>query len=364
MRKLLWLLAAAACLAALPAVGQDRASNLLTNYLDQAGVAPSVQVGRVTFFPIVLKQTRELDLITMDQALRRGVLSIEELDSADVNQARFVNRDTRDTIFVMAGEIIAGGKQNRTLATDALLAPGASTVLPIYCVQRGRWEGNRDFSKAPSMAPQAVREKAAAGASQRELWDEVARANDRLGGANRSEDLAEAMTKGEAAKRIPELRGRVVPSLPGNAAGVVVAVDGRIVGADLFNSARLFGLVRDEVVDSYLSQYGLDDRLAGGGARVDQAAVRDYLQACYRGDLGGPVARGVGEVYQLSGGRWGTVLAYNGAVRPMDDRLRDRPIRVSPVMVHASLMDRQRVIVPVAPPPVRRVLPEPRMRAN
>jgi len=293
-------------------------SNLLTRWLDWADIHRPTQVGRLTVFPITLSRGVETvrGVLTMQQALGRGLLSIEELDSAVISKARFINKSRREMIFLMAGEMITGGKQNRTLQTDALLAPGSSTVLPLYCVQKGRWTGGRGFKGISAVAPQAVRERAAQRVGQDAIWGEVARANKRLRSGTASQDLYAAMAKPENVRRFAELRRRIVPHLPRGCVGVVVVTGGRIAGADLFNAPELFAAMRDKVLNSYLGEYGwplpVRPRYGVMPIRVVSAEqVREYLRDCYRSRLVAGERRGVGRVYSLRGRRSGQTLGYN-----------------------------------------------------
>ncbi|MHC4718783.1 MAG: ARPP-1 family domain-containing protein, partial [Planctomycetota bacterium] len=298
-------------------VGAGR--EVLTEHLDRANIHPPIRLGRLTVFPIVLASHRPLrNVLTMDQALRRKLLVIEELDRPQVGRARFINKSGRHMIFLMAGEVVTGGRQNRTLIADALLAPDSATVLPMYCVQKGRWEGRAGFAARNYVAPQAVRERAAQKAGQDELWAEVARANRRLGAVNTTGDLAEAMASPANRRKLDALRRRIVPDLPGDCAGVVVAHGGRIVGADLFNDPDLFAAMRAKVLNSYLSQYGM-----GAAPRhrmvprpPSQNDVRDYLQACYRARVIPSDMRGVGRIYDVRGARHGQMPGST----PSDDR--------------------------------------------
>ncbi len=339
--------------------------NVLTRYLDRADIHPQAELGRLTIFPISLSQTNRLEgVLTMTQALEKKLLVIEEMKSAQVPKARFVNKSGK-MIFLMAGEIITGGKQNRTLTTDALLGPDSVTVLPVYCVQRGRWSGRKGFNKAVTVAPQGVRERASQKAGQGEVWAEVARANRRLKSSDASGDLAVAMSKPENVKRLAELRKRIIPKLPKNCAGIVVARDKRIIGADLFNSAELFAAMRDKVLDSYLSNYTVKELAAGpkGGllvARPSQDDIRKYLQACYKSRFTPGAMRGVGRIFNISGSRTGQTLAYYrhqitiGRPTVAPGQRMPEDITIRKYMVHTALMQK---IVPVKPkvsPPSRR----------
>ena len=324
--------------------------NVLVRYLDRANIHSPAKLGSLTVFPVCLSTVNRLDgVLTMDQALAKKLLVIDELKDARVSQARFVNKSGDKMIFLMAGEVITGGKQNRTLTSDALLAPDSATVLELYCVQRGRWRGQAIFAGPTTIAPLAVRASAAAKAGQGAVWDEVSKANLRMKTVTASGDLAKAMTKPENVQRLARLRKPITAKLPRDCAGVVVADGDRIVAADLFNSPELFAAMKDKVLDSYLSQYE-DAKLTAAGAvvRPSQEDVRNYLQACYKARFSAADTRGVGKLYKLSGPRTGQTLAHarGGAVakvkpRPADDW-----------MVHTALMEK---IVPVKP--VKRPVP-------
>ncbi len=363
--------AVACCLAVALAGAQDSrhfapSTNVLTRYLDRADIHPPVQVGRLTVFPIVLSRTNPIDrVLTMDQALAKKLLVIEELKNAQVSRARFVNKSGDRMIFLMAGEVVTGGKQNRTLTTDALLGPDSAVVLPLYCVQKGRWRGGVGFTKTTTIVPQAIRARAIGKAGQQEIWAEVSRANRRLGSSTVSDDLAAAMTKPENVKRLSGLRRKILPRLPKGTAGVVIARGSRIVGADLFNSAELFSAMQDKVLNSYLSQYFQE---ASGVSRVpipSQDAVRRYLQSCYRARFTPSDTRGVGKIYELSGARTGQTLAYQ-RIGPRPHK-GGRSVIGYGFMVHTALMEK---IVPVKPVPIRppipmpRPMPEPRPRPS
>ena len=317
------------------------AENLLTRLLDQCDIHPPIAAGRLTFFPVSRRGGSLPAMLTMAEAIDRGHLRVEELDAPEVERARFVNRG-ETPIFLMAGEVITGGRQNRTLAGDAIVGPRSSAVLPLYCVQKGRWTGGKDFDGPPLVAPQAVRERAAQKAGQDEVWSEVARANARLGAAPADGDLSVAIRRPENARRLDELCRQVEARLPASAIGVVVACEGTIVGADLFGSSDLMARMRRKVLHSHFSQYGLD----GGSARgVDQLEVRRYLQGCYQAQLALDQARGAGEGYVIRGTRTGALLA----LRYMPEGSPLERVRADTYVVHVALMQ---PVIPVRPMPM------------
>ena len=289
--------------------------NLLTQYLDRAEIHPPVILGRLTIFPITLKSVNRLEnVLTMSEALEKKLLVVEELPSAQVPKARFTNKSENKMIFLMAGAVIVGGKQNRTLTTDALLGPNSSTVLNVYCVQRGRWTGKKGFEKI-LIAPQNIRARAMQKAGQGEIWREVARTSRKFKASDPTGDLVVVLSKQEKAKHFTVLRKRIVPKLPEKCVGIVVAKDKKIIGADLFNSPELFTRMKDKVLNAYLGQYTQEELgiTAKGGfivQRPTQKDVRNYLQACYKASFEQGNLHGVGRIYHIRGARYGETLGF------------------------------------------------------
>src|SRR5262245_28548046 len=126
------------------------------------------------------------DYITLDQGLAARTVSVREKggqagqDRSEVNTLEIENRSDQ-WLFLQAGDIVQGGKQDRTIMTDLVLAPHAGPQpLQAFCVEHGRWTPSRDglaFSGNPGIVAGAAlklaiqREK-----NQQRVWQEVARA--------------------------------------------------------------------------------------------------------------------------------------------------------------------------------------------
>lgn len=94
--------------------------------------------------------------LTLPEALEKGVVEVKETGS--VNQLTVENRGDEE-VFIQAGDIVKGGRQDRVLSVSLTLPP-RSGVLPIaaYCVEQGRWspragEDAHRFASAKEMLP-------------------------------------------------------------------------------------------------------------------------------------------------------------------------------------------------------------------
>ncbi len=94
--------------------------------------------------------------LTLEEALAKGLVEVRETDT--VSQLIVENKG-KEEVFVHAGDIVKGGKQDRVV-TASFVLPGHSkpTDVPVYCVEAGRWaprgqEDSRKFSVAAEMLP-------------------------------------------------------------------------------------------------------------------------------------------------------------------------------------------------------------------
>jgi hypothetical protein len=94
--------------------------------------------------------------LTLEEAMAKGVVKVRE--TSNVNQLEIENLGL-DDVFVQSGDIVKGGKQDRTLMVSLVLPP-KSGAIPIasFCVEQGRWSarGREDagnFSTASAAVP-------------------------------------------------------------------------------------------------------------------------------------------------------------------------------------------------------------------
>ena len=75
--------------------------------------------------------------LTLSEELRKGLVKVVE--TGDVERLMVRNLGDRK-VFIQAGDIVKGGKQDRVLVYSIIFPPD-SGYLPIgaYCVERGRW---------------------------------------------------------------------------------------------------------------------------------------------------------------------------------------------------------------------------------
>ena len=150
----------------------------------------------ITIFPVVSATSQDTSpFLTLDEGLSSGEVIVSEQGAtglarsrdgrpiavpqqynsgANVNQLVLINRSKR-TLLLLAGELVSGGKQDRIIGKDRIVPVGSEPLpLDVFCVEHGRWTGtSAQFGAAKTIVHPSVREQAAVGQNQNEVWDAV-----------------------------------------------------------------------------------------------------------------------------------------------------------------------------------------------
>jgi hypothetical protein len=230
------------------------------------GYLGSLQIGDVQLFknlamvPVVSDYDDGLGYITLGEALVVGSIEIREVsEGGSVLELRVVNRAGK-MVLILDGEELVGAKQNRIVNTTILVAAGCEIVIPVSCVEQGRWTYKSDVfaSKQRVMSPSIRQVKAkdvnaslrATGryrSDQSAIWQEVAGLASRRGAVSESMDMDHVFDK-EAPVIKEYLEGFV---LVDRQVGAVFLVNGKVVGMDAFGKAATFSRVFKNLLESY-----------------------------------------------------------------------------------------------------------------
>ena len=251
-------------------------------------VLSPVSHGKLTIFPVVASTTHDTSgFITLDEGIRSGAVVVTEAgrvgglirgpqrripvsSGAQVNTLVLINNSKRPLIL-LAGEIVTGGKQDRVIGKDRVIPAESDPVdLSVFCVEPGRWtETSVQFSSMKSqMAQPSVRSKAMIAKDQQQVWNSVGTANAAIAGAIGGISPAgrtsyaktfedEQVRKAIAAQAAPveESYSSSIRQLRDqHAVGVVAAVGGRLIWADIFASTALLEKYWPKLVRSYAAE--------------------------------------------------------------------------------------------------------------
>lgn len=109
-------------------------------------IGDSIEVDRFVVFPIFAEEKTK-NFITLDEAMKKHLVKITEVDSAGSVPAVRVINFAKKFLVIFVGEILVGAKQNRVVNTTIVVKPHSEIVIPVSCIEEGRWSYDReDFS--------------------------------------------------------------------------------------------------------------------------------------------------------------------------------------------------------------------------
>jgi len=201
-----------------------------------------------------------VDYMTMDEAVRAKTLDVAEIDEGGrVSTIKVVNKSDR-LVFLMAGELLVGCKQDRVINTSMMVPTMGKLHIPATCVEAGRWTyRSRQFSSGGSsshgflrmmMSRQAAehyKSHGVPGSDQAAVWSEVARKIAKTGSRSPSGALQE-MYK-DYANRLEEFLAKI--SAPTGCHGAAFVINGRVVAADLFDKQSTLNKLWSKLIKSY-----------------------------------------------------------------------------------------------------------------
>lgn len=230
-----------------------------------------------------LAENRHMDkYVCLNTAISTGKVIITESSKSGTVNNLLIRNLSPDTIFVMSGEILQGGKQDRVVADDLLIPPmGGRRNLQVFCVERGRWkykggENDESFKEYYGMANEHLRKIVDKEHDQQEVWKEVSKSNRRDNIESYTEAYTDHALKKEFLEQEAEYFQFFADKFKNNRemVGVVAVTGNYVVGCDLFASSNLFHQEFPKLVYSYL-----DEAISYGDVvNIDTDTVRRYME--------------------------------------------------------------------------------------
>lgn len=122
-------------------------------------------------------ETNKKKYVPLNEALKAGMVKINETSTVSKLS---ISNNSDQYIYINSGDIVKGGKQDRTIKYDIVVAPHAQNVdLASFCVEHNRWSqrGNEavySFQTSDnSLSSSNLKVAARHNGNQSEVWSEV-----------------------------------------------------------------------------------------------------------------------------------------------------------------------------------------------
>ena len=196
----------------------------------------------------------ERRFLPLHEALEQQKVVVHE--TGNVGQLEVENYSDLD-LFIQAGDVVKGGRQDRTLGVDLVVsAHGGRVPIPAFCVESRRWHKRRNesdavFTKSDTvLSNKALRLSTKLKRDQSAVWQSIASFQKTMGEAihtNLHSDVSPSsyqlsMEHGALQKGRHAYREALEPALSQctDAIGFAFAINGKPNTADFYGSGDLF----------------------------------------------------------------------------------------------------------------------------
>jgi hypothetical protein len=264
---------------------------LIRERLNQVNVDKATTYDNLTLFPL-LSERNGADYLTLGEALKSGLASIREVsEGGSVPELLFENR-AELPVLIVDGEELVGAKQNRT-ANLTILAPARKTiVIPVSCVEAGRWRHasaefqvseRAHFARGRAAKMESVTCSAQHGGSrrsdQRRVWNDISAMAACMDASSPTQDMAAIFDRHRT--RIEDYVEAFSPAA--EQAGAIFAIGSEISGLDLFDHPLTLRTMLPKLVRSYALD-AIERRREGGdppGSEKAGSFMRRAAEAGY-----------------------------------------------------------------------------------
>jgi len=214
--------------------------------LSRLQIAPPQQFRNLTLFPLLLPGPPfpPQDYILLEDGIAQRLVRVTEIHAAGSVPELAITNDASLPVLLIDGEELLGSKQNRVLNLSILVPAKHKCVIPVSCVEAGRWRVTSDEfqtadhflyagarSQRVSQVTRAMRTNGSRLSNQEAIWDELAAKAARLD--TKSDSRAVAAIYSRHASSLEEFARAF--HCHDRQAGAAFAISGSIAGLDLFD---------------------------------------------------------------------------------------------------------------------------------
>ncbi len=230
--------------------------------LSQLDVGVAVFHRNLATYPLISRESvaSSPGYLLLDEAIANGWLKITEVSEVgSVPELRVRNSGDRP-VLLLDGEELIGAKQNRILNLSVLVPASAETIIPVSCVEAGRWAYRTpEFMASPRAQYASGRARkteqvsiamlatGARHADQGAVWDDIADKGERMHARSPTGAMADIFD------RHAESLDDFITALPPapRQVGAIFTVNGVVAGLDLFDHPDTWARLMPKLVRSF-----------------------------------------------------------------------------------------------------------------
>ena len=296
---------------------------VIKNYLEGLKVGRKQSHKNLALYPLLSTYSLNLEYLLLDEALSQNLIEIvEKDDGGSVPELRVMNK-SNEMILILDGEELVGAKQNRIVNTTILVQGKTTIVIPVSCVEHGRWsyDSPRFQSKERMMSSNlramkseqvkhSIRSSGEFRADQGAIWDGIAEKADRMAAPSPTGAMAAIYDKER-----PSIEEYVKPfRLIDSQVGAIFMINGKVAGLDAFGKPGTFSNVFKKLLESYALD-AIDWHDPDKEQKALKSEVTKFRKAALAAGAESRPSVGLGTDFRLESGK------VTGFALALDDRV-------------------------------------------
>ncbi len=251
-------------------------------------------------------QLEDRHYATLSEAMAKGIVVVRETGNVRELSIENVSKDT--TVFLNAGDIVKGGRQDRTIRDDLILTSRSGVVpLSSFCVEHGRWtkrgeENPAAFSgNSKVLSSRKLKLASRYGLDQGEVWSSVAeqqsKLNDnvsRLAGKSvdtRSPASSSSLQLTLENKELDDVKKHYLEQLDAilggktDVIGFIYAINGEINSAEVYNNKSLFRALWPKLLDAAVTEAVAEFKSGREVQPLQSADLKAFFETALSGSV-------------------------------------------------------------------------------
>jgi hypothetical protein len=232
----------------------------IAEFLNGVNIGEPQTHANMAVYPLHMQNGHQRGYQTLDEAMAAKTVEILEVSESGSVPTLAVRNTGALPILLVVGEELIGARQNRVLNTSLLVPAKSDLQIPVSCVERGRWSyRSRGFSSSTTTSHLKLRKEQTKNvteslraspvsydANQSKVWQEIERKITTHGSTSSTRAMHDMYEQNET-----QIKEYLSAFTPPEAEGLMVAINGRVVGADLFDHHETLRQLWPKLMRSY-----------------------------------------------------------------------------------------------------------------
>ena len=228
--------------------------------LSNITVEESTRCDNLAVFPLMSALRSPLVYLMLAEALRKGLVTVREISEGGSVPDLSVENRADVAVLIVDGEELVGAKQNRVANLSMLIPAGKTTIIPVSCVEGGRWAySSAEFSASDHVqfsrgraerldsVHRSIRSTGTRRSDQRQVWRSIDEKAAQMRVASPTGAMS-SIFEGHAATLDAYVEAFVARD---GQVGAVFMVGDEVVGLDVFDQPATFAALLPKLVRSY-----------------------------------------------------------------------------------------------------------------